>query len=161
MSARAILGHVEGDLAPDQACHREQLEQRAFQHPDVGRDPVREEFQHAGAIRRPGYCREYSSTFLLQDAKAQFVVGRVQVHHQPDLIRLHGTLISSCKVQQQSPDDLLLLVHQRVEGMEELVLGRPSAMNCTSSTISTSTERNSQRRSPSGRGRAAPARSGT
>ncbi len=96
-----------------------------------------------GDTTSEGLVRRAWSIFCLQDAKAQFVVGRVQVDDKAALeARLDAFLMSLISPGARSADRTicLFLVHQRVEGVEEFfcVESLP-AMNCRSSTIRTST----------------------
>ncbi len=64
---------------------------------------------------------------LLQDAQPQFVIGRVQIDHEPplqaraDALFEIGDLAGAAICRQ---DDLLVLIHQRVEGVKEFLLRR-------------------------------------
>lgn len=47
MSGEAVLRQIQCDLTPDQRGESKQTGQRAFQHTDIRRDAMGEEFQHA------------------------------------------------------------------------------------------------------------------
>ena len=73
-----FLRVVEGDRPPDEIGVRHEPVQRPLQFTHVGRDLVREEFEH---LERDLDLHPFG--FRLQDAQAQFVDGRVYIGDQP------------------------------------------------------------------------------
>ncbi len=62
---------------------------------------------------------------LLQDAEAQFVVGRVQIDDQAALQAALDPVLQILDLARRAvgrDDDLLVLIDQRVEGVEEFFL---------------------------------------
>ena len=101
--------------------------QGAFQHADVGGDPVREEFQHAIGQHQPAILAAVMVDLLLQDAKPKLIIRWVQVDDQPALqARLDAVLkiLDLARSAVGGNDDLLVRVDQGVERVEEFFLGR-------------------------------------
>ena len=96
--------------------------QRPLELADVGGDLVGQELQHLG-----GHLRLHLLGLGLQDAEAQLVGRRMDVGDQaPAEARAHA-LLEPLEVGGRfvgGDHDLPVLVDQRVEGVEELLLGR-------------------------------------
>ena len=122
---QAFLGHFQRDFATQQAGMGKQALQRAFQHADVGGDPMRQEFQNAGADFQIRLLGAEALGLGLQDAQAQFIGRGMQVHDQPaGQARLDAFLkaLDLGRGAVGGNHDLLALVDQGVEGVEEFLL---------------------------------------
>ncbi len=85
MSARAVLGQFQRDLAAHQRGEGEKPHQRAFQHADIGRDAMRKVFQYAIGDDEARILQAVLLDLLLQNAKAQFD-SRSDADRRPDRI---------------------------------------------------------------------------
>ena len=121
----ALLGHVEVDGAADEARVGEEPVERAFEHAHVRADAVGEELHDAGADHDARVLLQLRLGLGLQDAEAELVVGRVQVDDEAPLQPRADALLEAVDLARRAvggDDDLLLLLDQRVEGVEELLL---------------------------------------
>jgi len=124
---QAILRQIKRDLAPDQAGEGEKPGQRAFQHANIGGDPVGKKLQHPRRQFQPAVLLAVNLGLLLQHAKAQLIVGRVQVNDQTALQAALDAVLEILDLARRAVGgnhDLLVLVDQRIEGMKELFLRR-------------------------------------
>ena len=86
---------------------------------------MREELQYTIVDLKPRVVVALLIDFALQDAKAQFVVCRMQVYDQPALqARLDPFfhVLDLARGPVTGNDDLLVLIHKGVEGVKELFL---------------------------------------
>ena len=96
--------------------------QRALQLADIGDDLVGQELQHLG-----GHLRLHLLGLGLQDAQAQLIGRGMDVGHQPPAEARAHALLEPLEVVGRfvgGDHHLPVLVDQRVEGVEEFLLGR-------------------------------------
>ena len=122
-----VLHHLQRHRTADQDCMRLDPVQRAFELADVRGNLVGQEFEH---LRRD-FQRD-ALGLGLQDRQPQFVVGRVDVGDQtpaqPRLQPVFQTFEIARRLVGRN-HHLVVLVNQRVEGMEELFLAGFLATN--------------------------------
>ena len=82
---KAILGQFHCDGFPDQGCKSEKANQGAFEDANVRGNPVRKKFQHTAVHFQARIVDLLLLNLRLQNAKPQFVIRWVKVHHQPTL----------------------------------------------------------------------------
>ncbi len=118
--AEHFLCAFKGDGAPDQIGIGEHAVERPFELPHIGGDAVGEKFQDAGINL------DFPLLDLgLQDAEAEFIIGRVNVGDEAPAEAGAHPLLHPFKIRRRAvagDDDLMVLIHQRIEGMEEFFL---------------------------------------
>jgi hypothetical protein len=122
---QAVLRQIQRDLAPHQTGEGEKPRQRAFQHAHVGGDPVREELQHAVRDDEAAELAGGSIPPSAAGCRAAARIGRMQVDDQPALQAALDPVLHVLDLARRAvgrDDDLLVLVDERVEGVEELFL---------------------------------------
>ena len=85
-----------------------------------------EEFQHTIADHQTLVLGFIDLDFGLQNAQTQFVIGRVQVHHQAALQAGFDPVLKVLDFTRGAvggKDDLFLAIHERIEGVKKLFLG--------------------------------------
>jgi len=113
-------GAVDSDFPSNEAGMGGNPGQRPFQFPHIAGNPVSKEFQN---LVRNRDARPFG--FLLENAKAQFIVGRMNIgDHAPAEARakalLHPFKIGRGLV--GGDDHLPPILDERVEGMEKFLL---------------------------------------
>src|SRR6056297_53679 len=121
----AILRQVLRNGLAHQRGEGAEPRQGTLEHAHVGVDPVGEEFEHAVLDLEIGLALAVAFGAVLQHAEAQLVIGGMEIDDEAALQpRLDPVLeprdLSGCAI--GGDDDLLVLVHQRVEGVKEFLL---------------------------------------
>ena len=122
---KAVLRQFQRDLAAHEGGEGKQAGERAFKDANIRGDAMGEEFKHAVREDEALVLRAVEFNLLLQDAEAEFVIGRVKVHDKAALqagLDAFFKILDFARRAVGRDDDLLVLVHQRVEGVEEFFL---------------------------------------
>ena len=124
---QAFLREFEVDLPAHERSEGEEPHERAFEDTDVGGDAVREELEHARRDLQVAELGRIVLGLLLEDAEPQLVVGRMKVDDKARLHPARDAVLDAGNLGRRAVgrnDDLLVLIDERVERVEELLLRR-------------------------------------